>query len=307
MPEPIQRRTFIRASVGIAMLAVGAGNIEAQRTISRDEGVGVRLSLNSFSFNQPLANHTMTLFDVVDYCVQHGIQAVDLTGYYFPGQPPNATGSAPPDEYIFKLKRKAFINGVTISGTGVRNDFSTPDASARAKDVQMIKDWIEVASKLGAPVMRVYSGTKIPDGYTFDQVLNWMVPNLKDCAEHAERHGVILVLQNHDDFIKTADQAIRIINGIDSEWFGSVLDIGSFHEGDPYAEIEKLEPYAYAWQLKQKVYVDGKEVPTDLAKVKAIIDKMGYRGFLPIETLGKEDPRVAVAAFFEEARKYFAG
>ncbi|HEY6851039.1 MAG TPA: sugar phosphate isomerase/epimerase family protein [Terracidiphilus sp.] len=307
MPEPIQRRTFIRASVGIAMLAVAAGEIEAQRTVSRDEGVGVRLALNSYSFNQPLANHTMTLFDVVDYCVQHGIQAVDFTGYYFPGQPPNATGSAPPDEYIFKLKRKAFINGVTISGTGVRNDFSTPDASARAKDVQMMKDWIEVASKLGAPVMRVYSGSKIPDGYTFDQVLNWMVPNLKDCAEHAERHGVILVLQNHDDFIKTADQAIRIINGVDSEWFGSVLDIGSFHEGDPYAEIEKLEPYAYAWQLKQKVYVDGKEVPTDLAKVKAIIDKMGYRGFLPIETLGKEDPRVAVAAFFGEARKYFAG
>jgi sugar phosphate isomerase/epimerase len=307
MPEPIQRRTFIKASVGMAMLAVGAGDIEAQRTVSRDGGVGVRLSLNAYSFNRLLVNHTMTLFDVVDYCVQHGIQAVDFTGYYFPDQPPDATGKAPPDEYIFKLKRKAFTNGVTISGTGVRNNFATPDAAARQKDVEMIKDWIEVAGKLGAPVVRVYSGNGIPDGYTFDQVLNWMVPNLKECAEHAARHGVILALQNHDDFIKTADQAIRLINGVDSEWFGSVLDIGSFHEGDPYAEIEKLEPYAYAWQLKQEVYVDGKAVPTDLAKVKAIIDKMGYRGFLPIETLGKEDPRVAVAAFFTEARKYFPG
>ena len=306
MPEPIHRRAFIKASAGMAMLAGGARAIKAQGIVSRDPGVGVRLSLNAFSFNQPLSDHTMTLFDVIDYCVQHGIQALDPTGYYFPDQPSNATGKAPSDEYIYKLKRKAFINGVTISGTGVRNNFATPDAAARAKDVQMIKNWVVVASKLGAPLMRVYSGTKIPDGYTFDQVLDWMIPNLKECAEFAEHHGVILAVQNHNDFIKTADQAIRIIKGVDSEWLGSVLDIGSFQEGgDPYSEIEKLEPYAYAWQLKQKVYVDGKAVFTDLAKVKGIIDKMGYRGFLPVETLGREDPRVAVAAFFAEARKYF--
>lgn len=289
------------------MLVGGVAELNAQRIVSRDGGVGVRLSLNAYSFNKLLSGGAMTLFDVVDYCAQHKIQAVDLTGYYFPGQPPNATGAAPADEYIYKLKRKAFINGVTISGTGVRNNFADPDPAARARDVQMIKDWIEVACKLGAPVMRIYSGTKIPDGHTFDQVLEWMVPNLKECAAHAERHGVILVVQNHNDFIKTADQAIRIINAVDSEWLGSVLDVGSFHEQDPYAEIEKLEPYAYAWQLKQAVYVDGKEVPTDLARLKAIIDKLGYRGFVPIETLGGGDPRTTVASFFAEARRYFPG
>ena len=307
MPESVHRRGFFKTSMGLAMLTGGVGGASAQRAVVRYKGVGVRLSLNAYSFNQLLSRHTMTLVDVVDYCAQHDIQAVDLTGYYFPGQPPNATGKAPPDEFVYNLKRKAFINGVTVSGTGVRNNFAVPDAAARAKDVQMIKDWVEVASKLGAPVMRVYSGARIPEGHTFDQVLEWMIPNLKECAEYAGRHGVILVLQNHDDFVKTADQAIRIINAVDSEWFGSVLDVGSFHEGDPYAEIEKLEPYAYAWQLKQAVSVGGKNVPTDLAKVKAIIDKLGYRGFLPIETLGEGDPRVTVAAFFAEARKYFPG
>ena len=307
MPESIDRRRFFKTSMGLAMAAGGVGGAFAERKVARNSGVGVRLSLNAFSFNQLLSNHTMTLLDVVDYCVQHEIQAVDLTGYYFPDQPPNATGKAPTDEYVYNLKRKAFINGITISGTGVRNNFAATDAAARAKDVQMIKDWVVVASKLGAPVMRVYSGTGIPQGYTFDQVLEWMIPNLKECAEFAKQHGVILVVQNHDDFIKTADQAIRIINAVDSEWFGSVLDIGSFHQNDAYAEIEKLEPYAYAWQLKQAVSIGGKNVPSDLAKVKAIIDKLGYRGFLPIETLGGGDARVTVAAFFAEARKYFPG
>ena len=291
--------------MGLAMLSGGAGGAFAQRVVSRNSGVGVRLSLNAFSFNSLLSSGAMTLLDVVDYCVKNGIQALDATGYYFPDQPRNATGKAPPDEYIYNLKRKAFINGLTISGTGVRNDFSVPDAAARAKDVQMIKDWVVVASKLGAPVMRVYSGTQIPQGYTWDQTFAWMIPNLKECAEYAKQHGVVLFLQNHNDFVKTADQAMRIINAVDSEWFGLGLDIGSLAQGDPYAEGEKLVPYACAWYLKQNVTVGGKQVPADLAKVKAIIDKVGYRGFLSVETLGGGDARVTVAAFFQECRKYF--
>jgi sugar phosphate isomerase/epimerase len=158
-------------------------------------------------------------------------------------------------------------------------------------------------------VIRVFSGTGVPEGHTFDQVLEWMIPHFKECAEHGKRHGVIVALQNHNDFVKTAAQAIRIINAVDSEWFGSILDIGSLRQGDPYEEIAKLAPYAVSWQLKESVGSGNgnSEVPTDLGKVKAIIDKTGYRGFLPIETLGQGDPRVKVAAFLEQARKVFGG
>ena len=64
----------------------------------------------------------MTLDDVIDYCAAHNIDGVDMTGYYFPGYP-----KVPTDEYIYNLKRKAYLNGVTISGTGVRNDFTLAD------------------------------------------------------------------------------------------------------------------------------------------------------------------------------------
>ena len=50
-----------------------------------------------------------------------------------------------------------------------------------------------------------------------------------------------------------------------------ILDIGSPRSGDPYAEIEKLVPYAVSWQIKENVGRDGKDEPTDLAKIKAII------------------------------------
>jgi hypothetical protein len=121
--------------------------------------------------------------------------------------------------------------------TPPRREWRAPRGANRkclARSAARQKDWVEVASKLGAPVMRVYSGARIPEGHTFDQVLEWMIPNLRECAEYAGRHGVILVLQNHDDFVKTADQAIRIINAVDAEWFGSVLDVGP----RPYTQRE---------------------------------------------------------------------
>jgi sugar phosphate isomerase/epimerase len=203
------------------------------------------------------------------------------------------------------LKRQAFVNGVTILGTGVRNDFAVPDAGARRKDVQLVKDWIETAVSLGASIIRVFSGRSVPAGHTFDQVLEWMVPDLKECVAHGERHSVMVGLQNHDDFVKTADETIRIVNAVDSPWFGVILDVGSLRQNDPYAEIEKLMPYAVSWQLKENVGFGRKEVPTDLKRVKAIIDKAGYRGFLPIETLGPGDPKIKVAKFLEKVRAVF--
>jgi sugar phosphate isomerase/epimerase len=179
------------------------------------------------------------------------------------------------------------------------------DAAARQRDVVMVKAWIEAAARLGATVVRIFAGQKIPDGGTFDRTLEWMVPDIKACVEHGRQHGVIVGLQNHNDFIKTADETIRIVEAVNSEWFGVILDIGSLRQGDPYAEVEKLVPYAVTWQLKENVWYGAKEVPTDVGRIKAIIDRTGYRGFLPIETLGAGDPRVKVARFLAEVRRVF--
>jgi len=302
MKPTSNRRNFLEWTAGLAAAWAWPAAAEGQGKVTRIAGTRVKLGLNAYSFNRPLTDGSMTLTDVVHYCAEIGIEGLDATGYYFPGYP-----KAPPDEYIYRLKREAFVNGVTISGTGVRNDFTATDPAARQKDVRMVKEWIEVAAKLGAPVIRVFTGPRMPEGRTFDEVLAWMTPDFQECAAYGKRFGVIVGLQNHNDFVKTAEQAIRVIGAVDSEWFGSILDIGSLRTNDPYEEIQKLMPYAVSWQLKEMVGYGTKEVPTDLAKVKAIIDKGGYRGFLPVETLGAGDPKAKVAAYMEKARKVFGG
>jgi sugar phosphate isomerase/epimerase len=292
----IDRRKFLGRSAGL----VAAAAIPAPARVARESGVKLKLGLNAYSFDRPLREGSMTLADAVLFCAQHGVDALDPTGYYFPGYP-----KIPADEYIYSLKRTAFVNGVAISGTGVRNNFAVADETARNNDVRMVKDWIVVASKLGAPVIRVFSGGAPPTGQSFDETLKWMVADFKECAAFGQQHGVMVGLQQHNDFLKTAAETIRVIDAVGSDWFGCILDIGSLRSGDPYAEIEKLVPYAVSWQIKENVGRDGKDEPTDLAKIKAIIDRSGYRGYVPFEALGGGDPRVRVASFLEKIRQAF--
>ena len=298
----IDRRRFLSGSATLAAVAsLPASAFAAPEVVRREAGVKLKLGLNAYSFNKQLREGSMTLMDAVHFCAQQGVDALDATGYYFPGYP-----GAPTDEYIYNLKRVAFVNGVAISGTGVRNDFAVADPAARKKDVLMVKDWIVVASKLGAPVIRVFSGVARPTGYTFDQALAWMVSDFQECAAFGKQHGVVVAVQQHNDFLKTAAETIQLIDAVGSDWFACILDIGSLRSGDPYAEIQKLVPYAVSWQLKEEVGRDGKSEPTDLTKIKAIIERSGYRGYLPFEALDSGDPRAKIIACLDEIRRTFA-
>lgn len=98
---------------------------------------------------------------------------------------------------------------------------------------------------------------------------------------------MIIGVQNHGDFFKTADHLISLLNRVDSPWCGAIVDTGYFKAADPYAEIAKAASYAVNWQVKQSPLGVEKEaeVPTDLKRLVRIVRAAGYRGYLPIETL----------------------
>jgi sugar phosphate isomerase/epimerase len=293
----IGRREFLTA----AGVAAAASPLLANGGVKRlVPGTRIKIGLNAYSFNRPLMAGTMSIPDVLAYCAKNEIDGVDLTGYYFRGYP-----DVPTDENIYSIKRAGFLNGVSITGTGVRNDFALTDASSRRGHIQLVKDWIDVAAKLGSDMVRVFAGREVPKGHTFDQVLAWMIPAFQECAEYGSKRGVLVGLQHHDDFLKTADETIRVVQAVKSEWFSVILDVGSLRQGDPYAEIEKLLPYASNWQIKEHVWYGTKKVDIDLPRLRAIIDKVGYRGFTPIEALGPGNPEEVVTAFLAKVRKAF--
>jgi sugar phosphate isomerase/epimerase len=301
MKPETSRRDFVKSLVIVpALSSVKAENKDEKSLNLEDKSKRSKLktSLNAYSFNAPLTDKSMNLDDLLDFCAEQNFDGVDLTGYYFPNYP-----QVPSDEYIYHIKRKAHLLGLEITGTGIRNDYTNPDPEKRKADVQMIKQWIEVAAKLGAPVIRVFSGVLRPKEYTWDQIATWMVKDIRECVEYGQKHGVIVGIQNHNDFIQTADDVIKIMKMVNMEWFGLILDIGSYHQGDPYTQIAQTVQYAVNWQVKENIFVDGVEVKTDLKRLFKIVKESGYRGSLPIETLGKGDPKEKVSKFLKEVQQ----
>jgi sugar phosphate isomerase/epimerase len=301
MKNSESRRNFMKSLVAVPFIASGFPSFSSETdnsAVSKKFGHKFKLSLNLYSFNSLLMEKKVDLFDMLDFCAEYNFDAIDPTGYYFPGFP-----EVPTDEFMMNFKRQAFLQGLGISGTGVRNDFANPDEKSRQADMVMIKKWIEAAAKMGIPNLRVFAGTNKHEGFTRDQVFEWMAKDVKTCCEYGKKFGVIIAIQNHNDFLKTAADVDRIFEMVDSEWLGLNLDIGSYRLTDPYEEIRKNLKYAVTWQIKENVWIDGKEVPTDFVKLFKIIKDGGYRGYLPLETLGAGDPYQKVPVLLENVRK----
>jgi sugar phosphate isomerase/epimerase len=310
------RRNFLRLA---ALTPLAVTSVHALEPIKRTGGPLLKPALNAWSFlellneNRKDASKGIDLFGVCDFCAKHNIEAVDLTGYFFPGYP-----KVPADSYVNLMKRYTHDLGLVISGTGVRNDFATADRSVRAAGVQLTKEWIEAAARLGAPVIRVFAGPQSPHqdwqsaagNAKREDVEDWMAGSLRECAAHGEKFGVIVAVQNHGDFISSGPEHLSLLKRVDHPWCGALVDTGMYFTDDPYAEIAMMVPYAVNWQIKENLRSRVDSPRVDMKKLVKVIRAGGYRGYLPIETLamGRRgyDPHAAVTGLLAELRAALA-
>lgn len=316
------RRTFLRHAALLPFAAVTFSHLSSPAAVTPIKRVGLpslKPALNAYSFLELLtanakdATTGIDLFGVCEFAAKLDFAAVDLTGYFFPGYP-----KPPEDSYIARVKKLVHDLGMDISGTGVRNDFATADAAVRAAGVQITKEWIEVAVRLGAPVVRVFAGPQAPfkdwrlaaGNAPRADVEKWMADSLRECAEHGKKHGVFVAVQNHGDFISTGEEHLSLLQRVDHEWCGPLVDTGKYLTEDPYKDIALMAPYAVNWQIKETMQSSMKSPRVDMPKLINIIHQSGYRGYLPIETLssGRKDydPRAEVTNLLKQMREAIA-
>lgn len=292
----ITRRNILKNLV-LAPLFLGANKLMAQTSlIERNTTSRLQYSINAYSFNSELRSGEMTFYDMMEYAASIGLDAVDLTGYYF-----NSYPEIPSNKVLFDLKRKALELGLDIAWTGVRNNFATPDLVKRNNDIELIQNWLQVSSKIGSPIMRIFTGKHKSETYSKEEVKEWMVNDFKTCAKYGELHGVIAGLQNHDEFLFTSDEVIDILKRVNSDWFGLILDCGSLPSNDPYKEIENLSPYANYFFVKEHVkQKDSTKVPADLPRIANIIQSSNYRGYVSFESLKEGNTKAIIKNMLSE-------
>lgn len=299
-PKICSRRHFLRAAVCAVLLLsplTGFPIEKIERVNPRIKGVG----LTTYSLRDQMhynrgktTSQTMEILGFLDYCAEHEIEAAELTAYYFK-EPVER-------EYLYEVRRRAHLLGIDLAAGAIGNNFSFPPGSSEAKEqLAHTRTWIDHFSDLGIPVIRVFSGNP-PKGMSEDEAIQNIVINLREALAYAGTRGVMLGLENHD-FTSNVDRLLRVVKQIDSEWLGILFDSGNIRgTADPYAELERIAPYAVSAQIKVKVEVDGKRLQSDFDRVVKILREGGYGGYIILEYEESEDPLVAVPRYLEEIR-----
>ncbi len=238
----------------------------------------------------------ITLFDFIDVCGEQGVGA-ELTSYYFPAD------ITP--EFLFKVKRHAFLRGVPISGSAVGNKFTLPKGQKRDEQIAHVKKWIDHAQILGAPHIRIFAG----EAGNLDRAETFGLCReaIEECCDYAGTKGIFLGLENHGGIVAEADAILEIVKSVKSPWFGVNLDTGNFATDDPYGDLAKCAPYAVNVQLKTEIQKRGKKKePADLDRLVQILRDAKYQGYVTLEYEAAEDPWQAVPGVLKKLRALLA-
>jgi len=303
----LSRREFLVALFGGAAIPLSS-------SVARHPSSRNRIAVSTYSFWQFRHQNLRDIEKCIDLAAEWGFDGVELLHRQMENES---------DDYLQRLKRRAFVNGLDLCGFSTHQGFLSPDPAVRQKNVDHTIHCIELAYKLGIPTMRINTGTwgtskdfdelmknrgiEPPvSGYTDEDGFKWVIDGLSKCLPTAEKCGVLLGLENHWGLGRTPEGVLRVVEAVNSPWLQVTLDTGNFLE-DPYDRLEKMAPKTV--YVQAKTYHGGGRWYTldlDYPRIAGILRKHNYRGYIALEFEGNEDPLTAIPKSLEMLRKAFS-
>lgn len=186
----------------------------------------MRIGIDSYSFHryfgevypdlQADPGKTWTMEgDFVDYAKEQGAEEVALETCFFTSTDPG---------YIADMKARVDEAGFAGRVVG----WGHPDGLHAGSDEEALADLkrhIPIAAALGAPIMRIVSGSMIHVEEPHEPQVRNSIRMLKEAVEVAREHDVILAIENHIDF--TSAEILQIVEGVDSDHMRVNFDTGN--------------------------------------------------------------------------------
>jgi L-ribulose-5-phosphate 3-epimerase len=308
------RRLFSKqALVGVAGALVTSTSARAGKMPPQQASTRNPIAVSTYSFWRFKEDSKLSIEQCIDESARMGFDAVEILHIQMQGEN---------NDYLQRLKQRAFLNGVSLCGLSTHQGFVSPDQAERQKNIDHTIHTIELAYQLGIPTMRVNTGRwgtskdfdelmanrgvepRLP-GYTDEDGYAWVIESLEKCLPAAEKCGVTLGLENHWGLGLTPKGVLRIVNAIDSPWLQCTLDTGNFLE-DPYDRLELMAPQAVFVQAK--TYFGGGiwySLDLDYPRIADMLRRHNYRGYVSLEFEGNEDWRTAIPKSLEVLRSAF--
>ncbi len=188
-----------------------------------------------------------------------------------------------------------------------------PEQEEMETNMNMVRRWMRVGSKLGAKAMRIYSGGEIiekrleelakihaalgaeeveeGEDTSRQKTIAGITNGFRRVSFTAQTVGMILLLENHDGPYGTPDAIIGILNEINHPCVKGCLNTAGVAPSDfRYKELMRLVPYAYIARLKTFNFDEsGNETSIDMNKCIESIMEANFKGTLVVEFAGDGD------------------
>ena len=272
----------------------------------------IKLGLATYSYWH-FTRNKYPIEKVIDHAADLGVEGVDVLHMQMASEKP---------DYLRKLKRHAFLNGVGLIGLSIHQGFVSPDKAKRQRNIDHTVHCMELAHELGIPCIRLNTGRwgtsksfdalmanrgiePVLPGHTEDEGFKWCIESIEKCLPAAEKLGIHMALENHWGLARTPEGLLRIVKAIPSPWLGILMDTGNFLE-NPYKKLEMIASRTTFVQAKTD-YGGGEwyTLNLDYKRIAGILRKVNYRGYVSIEFEGKEDAKSAVPKSVAMMREAF--
>jgi len=215
----------------------------------------MKIGLTSYSMNNYICDGIMSILDVMRFAKEKGAEHIELVPFGFTLHD-DATGEFN-EALIADIKALSKEIDLPLSDYAVLGDLLKMDVDARRAEVERLKRHIDVAAKLGLKQMRhdISSFRRPLESNTptaFEREFPIAVETCRELADYAAQYGITTLVENHGFFVNGSDRVIRLIEAVERDNFGLLLDTGNFTcvDEDTKVAVKKCAPYAKMVHLK---------------------------------------------------------
>ncbi|WP_067936588.1 sugar phosphate isomerase/epimerase family protein [Alicyclobacillus kakegawensis] len=261
---------------------------------TRDEVLNMKVAYSN------LACPEWSVEEVFENAARYGYQGVELRLLH--GDVIPADVDAAEAKLIADAAR---TRGIKIVGIGASTRFAMADEAERMQNVADLLRYLELADRIGAPMVRTFGGTapQLADTTSIREVNQWVADALRQVSRRAQELGVYVLLETHDDF-SSSFRVAEVLRAVDSPYVKALWDthhpyrmgetvettLSNLHDWLHHVHLKDARRKGEDWELVP--FGEG-EVPVQEIVQQVLND--GYDGWFCVEWERKWHPEIADA------------
>jgi sugar phosphate isomerase/epimerase len=276
----------------------------------------MKTGVSSYSYSKLTKSGQMDIFDIIDKTAEIGFDAIEFSSLPVENHEDRI-------ELAKKIKRRCSDAGLELVNFAVPADMLKGCGGDLDAEVERVRREVLVAEALGVDKMRhdATFGFNCGDegARSFDHYLGRIAEGCREITSFAHKNGIRTMVENHGRYSQDSGRVEALVNEVDNNNFGVLLDVGNFMcvDEDPVEAVGRLISYAFHIHFKdfhvkagsnfnpgpgwfcsrygtflRGAIVGHGDLP--LSQCMNIIKQYGYEGTLSIEFEGLEEPLFAI-------------